>query len=205
MYNGQAGQDQFVLNILKKKRNGYFLEIGSNHPIQINNTYILEKEYNWTGLMVEYDRQYEQLYKTIRTSHYIINDATKIDYFKIFTDLNFPKNLDYLQIDLEVHNGSTINTLELLNTTVFPDYKFATVTFEHDIYRGDYFNTRKRSREIFENNGYVRIFGDIYNPDESAQFEDWYVHPDLVDINYVNSVKEIGPIHYNAAINKLSN
>jgi hypothetical protein len=30
---GQANQDKFVLNVLKEKRNGYFLEIGSNHPI----------------------------------------------------------------------------------------------------------------------------------------------------------------------------
>lgn len=43
MFNGQAEQDKFVLNILKNKKKGFFLEIGSNHPIKINNSYILEK------------------------------------------------------------------------------------------------------------------------------------------------------------------
>ena len=43
MYLGQAQQDKFVLNVLNEKKNGYFLEIGSNHPININNTYLLEK------------------------------------------------------------------------------------------------------------------------------------------------------------------
>ena len=38
MYKSQAGQDKFIINILKGKKNGYFLEIGSNHPIYINNT-----------------------------------------------------------------------------------------------------------------------------------------------------------------------
>lgn len=41
MYLGQAQQDKFVLNVLKDKRNGYFLEIGSNHPIHINNSYFI--------------------------------------------------------------------------------------------------------------------------------------------------------------------
>ena len=41
----QAGQDLFVSSILKQKNDGYFLEIGSNHPIQHNNTYLLEKKY----------------------------------------------------------------------------------------------------------------------------------------------------------------
>ena len=40
MFNGQAEQDKFVLNMLKNKKNGFFLEIGSHDPVQINNTYI---------------------------------------------------------------------------------------------------------------------------------------------------------------------
>ena len=45
-YKGQAEQDKYVLNVLKHKKNGYFLEIGSNHPININNTYVLETQFN---------------------------------------------------------------------------------------------------------------------------------------------------------------
>ena len=41
MYLSQAEQDKFVLQVLKEKKNGYFLEIGSNHPVNINNSYIL--------------------------------------------------------------------------------------------------------------------------------------------------------------------
>jgi len=46
MYNGQAEQDKFILNVLKEKKDGFFLEIGSNHPININNTFVLETKYN---------------------------------------------------------------------------------------------------------------------------------------------------------------
>lgn len=202
MFNSQAGQDQFIVNILKGKRNGYFLEIGSNHPKEINNTYILEKEYDWNGLMVEYDSKWEPFYKSQRTSYYTINDATKVDYKSLFEKYNFPKSMDYLQIDLEVENRSTINVLELLNNTILSDYKFATVTFEHDIYRGDYFNTRNRSREIFEKNGYLRIFNDICN--NNYPFEDWYIHPDLVENSeYFSKLTNDKPIDYNEALKKL--
>ena len=38
----QAAQDLFVLKVLNYRSNGIFLEIGSNDPIRINNTYLLE-------------------------------------------------------------------------------------------------------------------------------------------------------------------
>ena len=62
-YIGQAQQDKFVLKILKEKKDGYFLEIGSNDPVNINNTYVLEKNYNWKGIMVEYDASFLSSYK----------------------------------------------------------------------------------------------------------------------------------------------
>ena len=186
--NGQALQDAFVLNVLKFKRNGYFLEIGSHDAIFMSNTYKLEKEFDWTGLMVDFEQHYEDSYKTHRpNSKYIIADAQNVDYKALFETYNFPTNMDYLQIDLEVHNKSTLNTLLHLDATLFDTYKFATVTFEHDIYRGDFFDTRAQSRAIFEKRGYVRVFSDVKGCENP--FEDWYVHPDLVDMTYVNRIK----------------
>ena len=95
--------------------------------------------------------------------------------------------MDYLQVDLEVHNGSTIEALELLDKTIFPTYTFSVVTFEHDIYGGDHYNTRAKSREIFDRNGYIRVFGDVQNIGNA--FEDWYVHPSSVDMNYIRKIK----------------
>jgi len=189
MYQGQANQDKFVLNILKEKRNGYFLEIGSNHPIIINNTYLLENNYDWKGIMIEYDSSYLPLYKEHRpNSIHVISDATSIDYKNLFESNNMPLIFDYLQIDLEPTNGSTINTLQKLDNELFDTYKFATVTFEHDIYRTNFDNTRLKSRDIFKKRGYVCVFEDINS--EGCPYEDWYIHPDLVDIDYVNSLIE---------------
>ena len=188
----QALQDLFVISILQNKNNGYFVEIGSNHPITCNNTYMMEKEYGWKGLMIEYDSSFEQLYKDLRpNSIYRISDARLVDYRGILDTNAFPCNIDYLQIDLDVNNKSTLDTLVLLDNTCFDKYKFATITFEHDIYTGNYFNTREISREIFTKRGYELVFPDVavFFEGRHCPFEDWYVHPDLVDMDYVNKIR----------------
>ena len=38
-------QDIFVAEILNRKENGYYVEIGSNEPNIGSNTYLLEKNY----------------------------------------------------------------------------------------------------------------------------------------------------------------
>lgn len=184
----QACQDIFIRKVLKNKLNGYFIEIGSCDPIFMNNTHVLEKNNNWKGIMVEYESHFLEKYKDIRkNSYHIIQDATTIDWNFHIKNANLPYNIDYLQIDLDVHNGSTIQTLINLDKQVMDNYKFAVITFEHDIYRGDYYNTRTLSREIFEKRGYMRIFSDV-SLDNNA-FEDWYIHPELVDLTHIEKFK----------------
>lgn len=187
-YKGQAQQDKFVINILREKRDGYFLEIGSNDPIIGNNSYILETIYNWKGVMVEYEDKFLTMYKTIRpNSIHVIQDASTVDYKSLFQSNDVPLCIDYLQIDLEVCNGSTLKTLQKLDDEILDTYKFATVTFEHDIYRSNFADTRLKSREIFKKRGYVCVFEDV-NDMNIYPFEDWYVHPDLVDMEYVRKL-----------------
>jgi len=195
-YYSQALQDKFVISVLKGKQNGVFLEIGSNHPIHINNTYLMESQYNWKGIMIENESHFLPLYQIHRNnSIHVINNATHIDYKTLFEINNMPLDLDYLQIDLEANNGSTLQTLQKLNNEIFDKYKFATITFEHDIYHTNFDNTREKSREIFANKGYICVFTDINNKGINP-FEDWYVHPDLVDMNYIQQLIEKNEKNY---------
>lgn len=200
--NSQIKQDLFVLNMCKFKKNGYFVEIGANDAYEDSNTYLLEKGYEWKGIMIENDDKYVQSYKNERpNSIYVIDDATKIDYIQLFNKYDVPKNIDYLQIDLEPANRSSIDVLEYFDKHIFDKYKFATITFEHDIYKLKlnkykdknylFIYTRNKSREILEKHGYIRIFSDVSAKCRNGfkwPFEDWYVHPDLVDINYINDI-----------------
>lgn len=49
----QIGQDLKVLDFYKNKRDGFFVEIGASNGIELSNTYLLEKTYDWKGVCVE--------------------------------------------------------------------------------------------------------------------------------------------------------
>lgn len=194
-FNGQVLQDKFVVSVLKAKTEGFFLEIGSNDPRVINNTFVLEDKLGWKGVMIEYDPRWLPEYKDHRPmSTPIIQDATTVDYPKVLMEAGAPFDIDYLQIDLEVSNRSTLTTLETLDQTVFDTYRFAVITFEHDVYKGNWFDTRTQSRSILDSRGYLLVFPDVRN--EQNAFEDWYVHPQLVDMNYISRIRSNESLEY---------
>jgi len=55
-YYSQENQDKFYIErVAKFKCNGVFVDIGAGDGIKNNNTYFLEKNLNWSGLVVEYN------------------------------------------------------------------------------------------------------------------------------------------------------
>ena len=189
-FHGQALQDKFVLNVLKNKKNGTFFEIGSHEPININNTYTLASEFGWKGIMVEYCEHFRAGYEKHRPeSVHVISDATTLDYKRLMDETEMPPNIEYLSLDLD--GDATIKTLRKLDEEIMDRHKFAVVTFEHDVYvGGDKVSDRIESREIFKRRGYVCVFEDIHHEKPDVVYEDWYVHPELVDMEYVNKLKE---------------
>ena len=190
MFFGTSQQDKFIIHVLNNKKNGYFLDIGSGEAIFNNNTYLLETNFNWKGILVDNNSYFIMSYRSFRTnSIHIIDDARKIDYLKIFEENNFPRAIDYLHIALEARNGSTIETLHKLEHEVFDMYKFAIITFQHTACNPNCANTRIESRNILKKRGYICVFEDINN-EFNFPYEDWYVNPDLVNMNYINNLIE---------------
>jgi FkbM family methyltransferase len=49
----QISQDLFVLTHLGFKRDGYFVEFGATNGLDLSNTWLLEKEFDWNGILAE--------------------------------------------------------------------------------------------------------------------------------------------------------
>lgn len=204
----QASQDFFVLHMSQFKRQGTFLEIGSNHPINHNNSYLLETEYDWRGIMIEHDPSFQQLYKQHRhKSAYYIHDAVTMPYKKALQQNNFPTEVDYLQIDVDVDSRSTLDTLNNLERDVFDSYTFGVITFEHDIYSGNYFDTRALSRQILRNRGYVLVFPDVQVrwQGRNVPFEDWYAHPSIVSTSLIEDIQTTESLFHSDIVQRLKN
>jgi FkbM family methyltransferase len=64
----QLFQDLWVLWETQNKTNGYFVEIGAADGVEISNTYLLEQEFGWNGILVEPLPGYHQQISSHRTA-----------------------------------------------------------------------------------------------------------------------------------------
>jgi hypothetical protein len=179
----EAYQDMFVLTATNGKRNGTYVEIGSGHPSYGNNTYLLEKEFGWRGLSLDIDENFIAQHSNERSHTAILKDATTINYDKYFTGMNLPSNIDYLQIDVDPADIS----LKVLYSMPFDTFKFSVITFEHDHYAQPHTNVREKARAFLKSYGYVLVASNI-SPDDFRPYEDWFVHPDLVDADIIKKL-----------------
>lgn len=184
----QSGQDKFIINVLKNKHNGKYIEIGAFDPIQISNTYLLESEYDWSGFSLDIVEDYVNNFNLHRKNKCILADGTIFNYYeqikKIWNDID---RIDYLQVDCEPAE----NTYKCLCTVPLDKIRFSIITFETDYYAsGDFI--RNLSREKLQSYGYELVASDVCN--ENNAFEDWYVDPTFVNRsayeNYICSFKE---------------
>jgi len=175
----QAFQDIFALSILNGKRNGTYVEIGGDHGVIINNTYLLETEFDWTGVSFELDQSKIDGYNELRKNKCTCADATTFDYKKLFEEKNFPKQINYLQVDIE----PAWQTLNALKALPLDDYRFSVITYENDVYK-DGPDAGEEAMEILLSKGYQLVVRNVAN--QGNPYEDWYVDPTAVDSEIVN-------------------
>jgi hypothetical protein len=178
----QAFQDMFVLSMLDGKKNGTYIEIGGDDPIVINNTYLLESEYDWKGVSFEIESEKVNHYNSVRKNNCICANAITADYSKIFEENNFSTQIDYLQLDIDPAE----QTLACLKNLPLDTYRFSVITYETDAYRSSS-ECVEESRKIFRDYGYESIAKNVLNCGHA--FEDWYVDPNVIDSNIIELFK----------------
>jgi len=77
--------DLIVDYIFKNKKNGFYLDVGAQHPVSNNNTYLLFKK-GWNGINIDLDKKNIDLFKIARPKdmnlNYAVSDSEKeVDLF----------------------------------------------------------------------------------------------------------------------------
>jgi len=169
----QASQDLFVRAMLADKPSGAYLEVGSREPVTWSNTYALETQLGWTGRSFEIDGNYVRQFNAARKNKCIQGDATAFDYREMLSSEGWPKQIDYLSLDIEPAE----QTMRCLKRLPLDEFRFSVITFEHDAYA--YGNqVRFESRSLLASLGYTLVVADVKIG--GAEFEDWWIDPRVV-------------------------
>jgi FkbM family methyltransferase len=90
------GVDLIINYLFKGKKNGFYLDVGAQHPVSNNNTYLLFKR-GWKGINIDLDKKNIDLFQTVRPGDINLNVA--------LSDSEKEANLYFY------HDSSPINTL----------------------------------------------------------------------------------------------
>jgi len=136
-----GGCDLLIDYIFKSRKRGFYLDVGCQHPVSNNNTYLLYKR-GWNGMNIDLDPKNIRLFNLERPD--------EINICKCVSSDNSEKDLFFF------HPGSPINSLEKKTTkdkSNFTLKKIKTYTLnsileDHKILDIDYFNLDVEGHEI---------------------------------------------------------
>ena len=185
-FYSDAKQDQFAANILKFKRDGYCVDIGSSNSVISNNTYYFQG-LNWTSISVEIEQGYNESYSTRTNGVHLNKNALEVNYKETFEEYEFPKSIDYLSLDVD-----TVS-LDVLRILPLDEYRFKVITIEHDGYLyGDKY--REQQRNLLNSYGYLLLCSNVYVEQSGYEgkecpFEDWWIDPSEFDSDLIEKIK----------------
>ena len=200
----QIGQDIFAISLLSGKKNGYFVEFGATDGIGLSNTYMLEKEFSWSGILAEPGKNWHK--------NLIANRSCKIDFRCISdksgkqvvfyesdspelstisglekSDSNIRKlkdsyNVETLSLnDLLLHHEAP-KVIDLLSIdtegselSILENFNFDNYKFAIIVCEHNFTQNREKIFNLLTSNGYKRVWH------EFTQFDDWYIFPELID------------------------
>jgi hypothetical protein len=175
VYNyAQSDQDIWVLSMLDGMHNGTYLEIGAGWPEHISNTALLELQFGWRGVSLDYQDVYPDMWQAAGRKSFVQGNGQTVDFDLLLSDM--PSVIDYFSIDCDP--GWV--TFEITQRVPWHKHKFRLITFEHDCH-AEGPAIKDASREFLQSLGYQLVANNISHMGIAADYEDWWAHPDLVD------------------------
>lgn len=202
----QIRQDIYVLTSTKGRRNGYFVEIGACDGVKLSNTFLLERDFGWSGLVVEPARIWHD---DLALNRFCAKDLRCV-YSKSQATLNFHESRSPALSTLKDFRGSdfqaanrrpghsypveTVTLEDLLNQHGAPseiDYlSIDTEGSEYEILRVFPFEKFRFGIVTCEHNygphrsEIEKLFeqnGYMRVMSDYSSFDDWFVHRDYLD------------------------
>lgn len=205
MYYSMSGQDQWVLETLGFKTDGFFVDLGAMNGVKDSNTYTLEKDYNWKGICVENSLQHWNQLVTARTSNNfyttiynydgqcivdengkIVKDGgtgTTVDcitFDRLMIQDGYTGLIDYMSLNIGGREEDVILSIDLTK------YEFQLITIQVNRHK----TPHKYVDDTFLyllNNGYERMVVGAMGQDPTRDsycnlYEDWYYNKKYITI-----------------------
>lgn len=175
-----GSQDQFVNFMLEheinKREKGYFIEIGSSHPVISNNTFYFERYRGFEGWI------FQTNYGHLRKNHffYMSPNTFQIPYKKLLC--NCPDEVDFLSVNLGNKNA---RLLQILPARL----KFKVITLTCDLEEIETYYLEKE-RLFLEKRGY-RCVGKKIIDVLNTSIDHWWVHPDYFEVLDLKRLKDL--------------
>jgi len=180
----QSWQDIFVLTVMNGKQQGTFVELGASEPQYMSNTYLLETEFGWSGVSIDFRENLKEEWQRLRPGgNLMLSNAWHTD-FKLLLQA-FDYQIDYLQVDLD--ESCSLACLKRIPTT----HRFSAITFETDVFNNNE-QIQKESRDYLKSLGYLLLIDNVavknYSTNTWEPFEDWYVDPTVIDKDIIDKL-----------------
>ncbi|MBT8424683.1 MAG: FkbM family methyltransferase, partial [Silicimonas sp.] len=190
--------DIFVLLELNWKRGGYFVEFGATDGKTLSNTYLLEKEYGWTGLLAEPSASQRKDIAAVRNARI----ETKCVWSRtgetlVFNDIGDLSTIDAFSTSdfhAEARSGGTRYEAQTISLTdmlaahdapqdidylsidtegsefeILAAHDFSKYAFKVITCEHNYAEERQKIADLLASKGYVRKY------EKASKFDDWYV------------------------------
>lgn len=191
----QLDQDLAALAVCGMKRSGYFVEFGATDGKSLSNTFLLENDFEWTGILaepgMEWQSKLRENRKAITSSKAVWSSSGKsmkfIENAELSTLAQF-KNSDMHSRSGRTYNVETISLIDLLDSNNAPShidflsvdtegsefevlnaFNFEKYSFSFICVEHNYTQSRELVLDLLQSKGYVRVLEDV------SEWDDWFV------------------------------
>jgi FkbM family methyltransferase len=200
LLRSQLGQEIFVLGTLGLKRHGYFVEFGATDGLYLSNSYVLEKEFGWTGICAEPARIWHKglqanrncaidfrcIYSSIGKITFkeaqlpqlsTISDFQESDFHRDDRKYGYTYDVETISLGglLSHHRAPKDIDYVSIDTEgsefkILENFNFKDYSVSIFTIEHNFTSSRKDLHKLLVAQGYTRVL------EEFSEFEDWYVH-----------------------------